>query len=132
MGTATHLDPDPNRRNPQRYRIVAADPASGLASHSNVFEYRRKFRLLVPDAFTPNGDGLNDQFTIKGAPDQGFQLTIYGRWGEVLYSTTDKNQGWTGDVNGQPAQAGQYMYRIEVGDETGGQTVRTGALLLVR
>lgn len=131
-GTGTHYDPDPNGRNPQRYRIVATSSANGLVSHSNVFEYRRKVRLLAPDAFTPNGDGINDTFEIKGAPDQGFRLTIYGRWGEVLYSTTDKNRSWTGEVNGQPAPAGQYMYRIEVGDQTGQKTVRTGALLLVR
>lgn len=132
VGTNTHYDPDPNSPNPQRYRIVATNRTSGLVSHSNVFEFRRQARLLVPDAFTPNGDGLNETFVVKGVVDQTFRLTIYGRWGDVIYSTTDKTQGWNGDVNGQPAQAGQYMYRIEVADQTGQKTVRTGALLLVR
>ncbi len=132
VGTSTHYDPDPNSPNPQRYRIVATNPTNGLVSHSNVFEFRRQARLLIPDAFTPNGDGLNETFEVKGVVDQTFRLTIYGRWGEVVYSTTDKTQGWNGNVNGQPAQAGQYMYRIEVADQTGQKTVRTGALLLVR
>ncbi len=132
VGRSTHYDIDPNAPSPQRYRIVATNGAGGPVSHSNVFEFRRQAKLLVPDAFTPNGDGINEEFTVKGVYDEAFSLTIYGRWGDVLYHTTDKTKGWNGLVNGQPAQAGQYMYRIEVDNRAGDKTVRTGALLLVR
>jgi hypothetical protein len=49
-----------------------------------------------------------------------------------VYTTIDKTQGWDGRIKGQLAEQGQYMYRIEVSDLTGFQTVRTGAVLLVR
>jgi len=129
----TRYEPDQNDPNlqSQRYRIIAVS-SGGLVSYSNFFTLRREARILVPDAFTPNGDGINDTFVVKGVFVDQFRMTIYDRWGSVIYSTADKNQGWDGTVNGQPAAAGQYMYQIEVQDLTGQKTVRPGALLLIR
>ena len=129
----THYEPDPNDPNlqTQRYRIIAVS-ANGTISYSNFFTFRREARILVPDAFSPNGDKLNDTFLAKGIYFDQYRMVVYDRWGEVVYTTTDKTQGWDGKINGQLAEQGQYMYRIEVTDLTGFQTVRTGAVLLVR
>ncbi len=129
----THYEPDPNDPNLQyqKYRI-RAESSAGVQSYSNFFAFRREARILVPDAFTPNGDGMNDVFLAKGVYVDKFTMNIYDRWGEVIYSTTDKTKGWDGMANGQHAMTGQYMYRIEMIDLTGVKTVRTGALLLVR
>ncbi|GAB3942964.1 hypothetical protein GCM10028805_08420 [Spirosoma harenae] len=115
----------------QKYRIIAISE-DGTISYSNFFTFRREAKIWVPDAFTPDGDGMNELFLAKGIYFDRFRMTIYDRWGAVVYSTTDKQQGWDGTVNGQHALEGQYMYRIEVIDQTGLQTVRTGAILLVR
>ena len=133
VGGNTHYEPDPNDPNlqSQRYRIITVSN-SGVTSYSNFFTFRREAKILVPDAFTPNGDGQNDEFLAKGIYFDKFRMTIYDRWGSVIYSTTEKTKGWDGTENGQPALTGQYMYRIEVEDLTGLKTVRTGALLLVR
>lgn len=132
-GTNTHYDPDPNDPNlqSQKYRIIAVS-TGGTISYSNYYTFRREARILIPDAFTPNGDGMNDSFVPKGIYVDQFTMSIYSRWGEVVYSTTDKSQGWDGKIGGQEAAPGQYMYRIDVVDLTGQKTVRTGALLLIR
>lgn len=129
----THYEPDPNDPNlqSQTYRIIAVS-GGGVTSYSNYYRFRRDPRILVPDAFTPNSDGINDEFVVRGAYVDTFRMTIYSRWGEVVYSTTDPKQGWDGTIGGQPAIAGQYMYRIEIQDLTGQKTVRTGAVLLLR
>ncbi|MBU1719505.1 MAG: PKD domain-containing protein, partial [Bacteroidetes bacterium] len=57
----------------------------------------------IPNAFTPNGDGINDVFL------DGFQLTILNRWGQVLYEGTD---GWDGTYNGQAVSKGTYFFIV--------------------
>lgn len=133
QGTRVTYEPDPNDPNlqSQKYRIIAVS-STGIQSYSNFYTLRREAKILAPDAFTPDGDGINDTFLVRGLFFDTFRLTIYDRWGAVLYSTTDKSDGWDGNVNGQPAAPGQYMYKVEVRDMTGQQTVRTGGLLLIR
>ncbi|QMW00655.1 T9SS type B sorting domain-containing protein [Spirosoma foliorum] len=115
----------------QKYRIIAVSD-NGAVSYSNFYTFRREAKIWVPDAFTPNNDTQNDTFVIRGTYFDQFRMSIFDRWGEVIYSTTDKTQGWDGKVKGQDAATGQYMYHIEVIDLTGVKTVRTGAVLLVR
>ena len=115
----------------QKYRIIAVS-GTGQVSYSNFFTFRRESKILVPDAFTPNGDGLNDTFSAKGIYVDQFKMTIYSRWGQVIYDTSDRTKGWDGTIDGQLAAAGQYLYRIEVQDLTGLKTVRTGTVLLIR
>ena len=133
LGGQTHYDPDPNDPNlqSQRYQIQAIS-SDGTISNSNYFTFRREVKVYAPDAFTPDGDGVNEVFLVKGIYFDQFKMIIYDRWGEVIYSATDKNQGWDGKINGQNAIKGQYMYRVEVVDLTGVKTVRTGAVLLIR
>ncbi len=133
VGGNTHYEPDPNDPNlqQQRYRIIVRS-STGDLSYSNFFRFARDVKIFVPDAFTPNGDGMNDEFIARGVYVDQFIMNIYNRWGEVVYNTTNKTQGWDGNSSGQAAPAGQYMYRIEVIDLTGLKTVRIGALLLVR
>ncbi len=133
VGGNTRYEPDPNDPNlqSQKYRIIAVS-GGGQQSYSNFFTFRREARILVPDAFTPNGDGMNDTFVVKGIFVDQFRINIYDRWGGVVFTSTDKSNSWDGTIDGQRALAGQYMYRIEINDLTKQQTVRTGAVLLVR
>jgi gliding motility-associated-like protein len=126
----TDYRPDPNEQS-QKYRIVATSN-TGVFSYSNYFTLRRSSRILVPDAFTPDGDGMNDTFVPKGIFVERFQMTIFDRWGNVIYSTTDRTLGWDGTINGTMAQDGKYAYYIETQDQTGEKTVRSGSVLLIR
>lgn len=132
LGSSTRYELDPNDPNAQAYtyRIIAT--AGGKTSYSNFFTFPSDAKIWVPDAFTPNGDNINDEFLPIGVFDDRFLMNVYSRWGEVVYSTTDKTKGWDGLINGEPALSGQYIYRIEMEDTSGQKTVRTGAVLLIR
>lgn len=133
VGGKLRYEPDPNdpTLESQKYRIIAVSN-TGQRSYSNYFTLRRESIILLPDAFTPNGDGLNDEFAAKGIYGDRFSMTIYDRWGQVIYATSDKTKGWDGTADGQSLAAGQYVYRIDIQDLTGLKTVRTGTVLLIR
>jgi len=70
-------------------------------------------KLFIPNAFTPNGDGINDVFQIKGTPITDFNLYIYDRWGGKIWSTHNYETQWDGtDESGNPVPVGSYMYQI--------------------
>jgi gliding motility-associated-like protein len=75
-----------------------------------------EYALYVPNSFTPNGDGKNELFYIKGnsIDTENFLLRIYNRWGELLFETNDINQGWDGTHNGKPVQTGTYIWDVEL------------------
>jgi gliding motility-associated-like protein len=71
------------------------------------------YTFYVPDAFTPNGDGLNDEFEIKGSYIQACNLEIFDRWGRVMFS-----RAGTGGISwdGANAPQGVYVYKIKMKD----------------
>lgn len=95
--------------------------------------------IQVPNAFSPNDDGLNDVFLPvieSGCSIKGYDLQIYNRWGQLVFQsplTAGKATGWDGKYKGQPAATGTYMYRLwlEAGTESPVQE-RKGSILLVR
>jgi len=80
----------------------------------------RDAQYFIPNVFTPNGDGINDYFTLfgkQGGVDQIELLEIYDRWGNRLFETQNiaasiESQGWNGWYRGQPMSTGVYAYRI--------------------
>ena len=70
--------------------------------------------IHVPNVFTPNQDGVNDEFFIETSFAQSIQLFILNRWGEVVYQTSEFNSKWNGDINGKAASDGVYFYKYEV------------------
>ena len=70
-------------------------------------------KLFIPNAFTPNGDGINDVFEIKGTPIADFNLYIYDRWGGIIWSTHNYEVRWDGNTKeGNNVPAGTYVYQI--------------------
>jgi gliding motility-associated-like protein len=69
---------------------------------------------LLPNAFTPNSDGLNDVFRpiFRGWEPGSYFMQIYNRWGQLLYETTNPLEGWDGTVDGVPLPPGVYAYVI--------------------
>jgi gliding motility-associated-like protein len=69
--------------------------------------------LRAPNTFTPNGDGVNDEFRVVFSSLRKFHMTIYNQWGRIVYDSTNPSEGWDGSVNGSPAAPGVYFYYIE-------------------
>lgn len=68
--------------------------------------------IYFPNAFTPDGDGLNEGFGPVGHDIDDFEMTIFNRWGEVVFTTTSTDKPWYGDVNGgDQATSGVYVYK---------------------
>ena len=65
--------------------------------------------LYIPNAFTPNKDGKNDVFIIPGKSIHNYEMTIYNRWGEQVFFTTNAAEGWDGTYRNVDAPAGTYV-----------------------
>jgi gliding motility-associated-like protein len=91
-----------------------------------------EFAFYIPSAFTPNGDGKNDQFAIMGINYKNFVQKIFTRWGQPVFESVNRNF-WDGtDWNGNKAPAGNYVYQIEVFENTGKKHVFNGNVNLIR
>ena len=89
--------------------------------------------MLIPNAFTPNGDGLNDFFTAKIDMElKSFEMIIYSPNGrQVLFTSKDINRGWDGTYKGQTQTHGLYYYTIRYVDSFGKNIEKRGELLLI-
>jgi gliding motility-associated-like protein len=89
--------------------------------------------ILVPSGFTPNADGKNDVLkavTIGIAKLSYF--SVYNRWGQLLFSTTEENKGWDGNFSGLAQPAGTYVYQAVGLDYIGNTIQRKGTVVLIR
>ncbi|MFZ5554143.1 MAG: PKD domain-containing protein [Bacteroidota bacterium] len=78
------------------------------------------FGPAVPTAFTPNGDGANDVFMVRGGPFLEFELRVFNEWGNQIYYSTDQAEGWDGKYKNKKQPLGTYVwtYRIVTLDNT--------------
>ncbi|MBK9759403.1 MAG: PKD domain-containing protein [Flavobacteriales bacterium] len=77
-------------------------------------EVADEFLVFVPNAFTPDGDGTNDQLFVLGddIDTEEFLLMVFDRWGEKIFETTDRGEGWDGGYNGALVKDGVYAWRL--------------------
>lgn len=88
--------------------------------------------LYIPNAFTPNGDGLNEYFSVSVTNIIDFHLIIFDRWGTIMFETDDPDFRWYGDFKGGPAQADVYGYLLTGKGYHGKNFERSGTVTLIR
>ena len=88
--------------------------------------------LWFPNAFTPNGDGKNDVFKAEGESLNQFSLQIFNRWGEVIYKSSNPDQGWDGNYQGLPAPEGVYSWKAAYINHQRREKIVVGKVSLVR
>jgi gliding motility-associated-like protein len=88
--------------------------------------------VFIPNAFSPNGDGQNDVFTVIGNSVTKFEMLIFNRGGNLVFKSTDINKGWDGTFKGQVSENNAYVYKISyVGKDSKSHTA-SGSVTLVK
>jgi gliding motility-associated-like protein len=98
------------------YWVQASDSACTVLDTAIVSTAYCDCLPLLPTAFTPNGDGRNDEFRciiLPSCPISDFKFSIYNRWGEQVFSSSDPQKGWDGKLLSVPAEIGVYEYQLE-------------------
>lgn len=95
-------------------------------------EVQPEFTLYVPNAFTPDGDGVNEIFLAMGEEVQDFEMLIFNRWGELIFTSDHISNGWDGTYHGQPVESEVYVYKLKVKDTLGDWHDLAGHVTLVR
>lgn len=88
--------------------------------------------IFIPNAFSPNGDGVNDLLRFSGKYVVSFHLAVYSRWGEKVFETNDINSFWDGRYNGTNCLPGVYTYYCKVKCEAGYENLLKGDITLIR
>jgi len=121
-----------------KYWLTITNPPDCAGSDSITIKTSKcKCDLMVPNAFSPNGDGINEVYLprliFEGCPLDHYMLYIYNRWGQAVFFSADPHKGWDGYMNHKPADAGTYMYYIRFLDWISGETkTYKGDLTLIR
>lgn len=104
----------------------------GLQSKSNIVCVRQSPRVFVPNAFMPNG--VNNVFKpVLVYPNRNaYSMIVFNRWGEILFQTTDPDEGWNGQIKNQLAPQDTYLYVIKMTTSGGYEIERKGTVTLIR
>ena len=96
--------------------------------------YNPLANIYIPSAFTPNGDGINDVFLMKGHDLKRFEISIFNRWGDVVFSSNDIEQAWTGSAkNGEFfVPDGVYNYVVTAEGVRGNIIEKNGTITIFR
>jgi len=114
LSSSIQLNPVANPLVTTVYTLSATDSNGCMAADTMRLEVTNIFEVLIPNAFSPNQDGVNDNFGIvrtKGVKEL-LEFKIYNRWGQLIFETNDTNTRWDGSFKGTPQEMGVYVYYI--------------------
>jgi gliding motility-associated-like protein len=133
---------NPNLNNPMAsptvatvYTVVGTSQYGCMDTAEIAITIINPMAVIIPSAFTPNGDGLNDIFRLANLSYQKLvEFSVFNRWGQLVYHSTngDAKAGWDGTFNGAPADMGVYNYFIIVSNPDGTNQIYKGDVTLIR
>jgi gliding motility-associated-like protein len=90
------------------------------------------FNVFIPNAFTPNGDELNDVFipVVRGV--KFYTLSVFDRWGNLIFEKSELNKGWDGTYKDVASKQDVYVWKMTVSSKSGEQKTLTGQVTLTR
>ncbi len=91
---------------------IEGNTGNGYTSRSNTIELIQSPLLYVPNAFTPNNDGLNEELNIRPVFVKDYDLKIYDRWGKLIFSTNNKYETYKDIYNNDPATSDVFVYLV--------------------
>jgi len=115
------------------YIVYGIDANGCSASDTLNVTVEVKEDFFIPNAFSPNGEGINDLFVVSGLEgDAKYLMKVFDRWGNKVFESKDKNEAWRGDNNGTMLNAGVYVYWLDVTLLNEQRITRKGNLTLVK
>jgi gliding motility-associated-like protein len=115
------------------YRIRATENnGNNQESTSNILCLPYKTIIFLPNAFSPNGDGLNDVFNPIGVSIENFHIEIYNQWGQQVFASNNILNGWDGTFKSSPSPQGTYYYQLSATGTEGEKYSEKGTVLLMR
>ncbi|QQS31320.1 MAG: PKD domain-containing protein [Sphingobacteriales bacterium] len=120
---------------PTTYTVLVTDIFGCTASASIDIDVRMPNRMLIPNAFSPNGDAINNIFRVAGYNIESYRLSVWNRMGQKVYDggyTSDISQGWDGRYHGKDAELGVYNYIANVRYKDGTEENLKGNVTLIR
>jgi gliding motility-associated-like protein len=109
-------------------RLIAQNDFGCIDSTKDCIKIKPNYTLFVPNSFTPNGDGLNDEFMPLVQSVKDYEMSIFNRWGLKVFTTQQLEIGWDGGSEPQ----GAFNYVIQVTTLGGEQKIYTGSVTLYR
>ena len=116
---------------PGTYSITVTDNNGCKSSDTVLLKDSCSAVLFVPNAFTPNNDGLNDFFIIQSHNITTFNIFIFSRWGEQIFSSENINDSWDGKYKGKEVSVGIYYYIITYTDLHNNKGQKLGSVMLL-
>lgn len=115
------------------YYVTMTTPEGCKIKDSIYIDYRIICgEVFAPNVFSPNGDGNNDLFKVRGRCVVGIQLSVYDRWGNRVFYTEDSSEGWDGTYKGKELNTGVYYYTMTVSLLYGKKEDYKGSISLTR
>ncbi len=100
--------------------------------HSELIRIVPNISYYIPNAFTPNNDGVNDKFRVYGRSLSSVYLTVFDRFGEKVFESENMNDGWDGKFKNVTLNPGIYIYRAKIETLTGATIIKKGDILLLK
>ena len=115
------------------YRLVAIkNNENEIKSISNTIKVEKPYTLYIPNAFSPDGDGINDFFKIWGQGITSIEIEIYNRWGQMVFKSFSLEEQWDGKFNSKDSPSGSYVYRVKTMDSGNMEFLESGTVSLIR
>ena len=133
--TSAEANPSHTYTSPGEFDVSLTAFKSDVCSTSVLkgkFVIKATNTLFVPNTFTPNGDGINDEFVVSITNLVSYQISIFNRWGEQLFVSKDIFDNWKGLYKGEPLPVGTYYYVIDAVDLNGENVKQSGSVTIIR
>lgn len=115
------------------YTVSIFDALSGCSTIRQVtVTILHNNNYFVPNTFSPNKDGRNDYLFVRGNNLYGIRFSVYDRWGEKVFETSNANEGWDGTYKGKELDPGVFVYVLTVNYDDGKTLTEKGSVTLIR
>lgn len=119
------------------YTVLITNEATGCTVELDTLIHVLDFvcgrpNIFLPNAFTPNGDNVNDQLYLRGVNVTSMYLAVYNRWGQLVFESAELERGWDGYLGGKEVSSGVYGYYFEVTCGNGDTYFERGNVTVIR